>query len=165
MIRPALEFTPTASIGLRVIAVNSEGQRMAAITSEDEARLDAVPTALDRVKLAGELMDRYRQALADLAAVRGDGIVEMRLIGRMSDEEIATELGISRQQVFKLGKEALERLFPDDEVTTMRQADKVIHLSLSDVYKGSGRFSDWLYRNVSTTDPPSMEAEPRKDST
>jgi DNA-directed RNA polymerase specialized sigma subunit len=55
---------------------------------------------LDLLKETTRLMNQERQTIAQLAKIRSDALKEARQT--MTDAEIATHLGISRQQVHRL---------------------------------------------------------------
>lgn len=60
---------------------------------------------LDRVRAASARMDLHRAAMARLGAVRGEALLALRAEGR-SAIELAEELGVSRQQVHRLMRDA-----------------------------------------------------------
>lgn len=64
-------------------------------------RLDA----LDRVSLAGELIEEHRQAMGTLAQIRADAVSELRDQG-LSLAEIAEHLNVTRQHVHRLERAA-----------------------------------------------------------
>lgn len=66
----------------------------------------AIPNPLTRVQMASVAMDEHRRAMSRLATIRAQALLELRQQGN-SAAEIARMLGISRQQVHRLLREAI----------------------------------------------------------
>src|ERR1044072_9444142 len=66
-----------------------------------------------RIQMASARMDRQRRAMAPLAGRRGHTLAELRQV--QSVTWIADQLGVTRQQVYRLLREALGRDYrPED---------------------------------------------------
>jgi DNA-directed RNA polymerase specialized sigma24 family protein len=63
---------------------------------------------LARVQMASSSMDRHRVAIARLATIRGQALLELRARGH-SAADLAGMLGVTRQQIHRLLREALGR--------------------------------------------------------
>ena len=105
---------------------------MVARGESDRARL-AKLTPLARAKAAAQLMDEHRQAIADLAAVRAAALRELRDQG-MSAAHISEALGISRQQVHRLLREAGAEEH-DDSTVSVRETAAALSISARRVYE------------------------------
>jgi excisionase family DNA binding protein len=88
-------------------------------------------TPLARAKAAAGLMDNHRHAMAALAAVRAGALRELRDQG-MSVLDIADALGVSRQQVHRLLREAGAE---DDGTVSAREAAAVLEVPPRRVYE------------------------------
>jgi DNA-directed RNA polymerase specialized sigma24 family protein len=71
-------------------------------------RLLNVPDLVVRAQMASAAMDDHRRAMFRLAGVRGQALLELRRSGH-SAAELARMLGVTRQQVHRLLREALGR--------------------------------------------------------
>lgn len=60
-----------------------------------------------RIQRASQLMEEHRRAISRLAIIRGNAIAELRQ--GQSVQRIADQLGVTRQQVHRLLREALGR--------------------------------------------------------
>lgn len=72
-------------------------------------QLLSTPDLLARVQLASAAMDKHRVAMFRLANIRGQALLELRAQGR-SAADLADQLGVTRQQVHRLLREATGRL-------------------------------------------------------
>lgn len=65
----------------------------------------ALPDLVFRIQQASRSMDEHRRAIGRLAAIRGAALLELRQ--GQSVIAIADQLGVTRQQVYRLLREAL----------------------------------------------------------
>ena len=77
-------------------------------------RLLALPDPLLRVEKASAAMDDHRRAMSRLAVIRAQALLELRQNGQ-SAAELAGVLGVTRQQVHRLLREASGRGYEPDE--------------------------------------------------
>lgn len=82
--------------------------------------MDEIKTLLDeadpalRIQKASAAMDDHRRAMSRLATLRAQALLELRRNGH-SAAEIARMLGVTRQQVHRILREALGRDYrPED---------------------------------------------------
>lgn len=75
-------------------------------------KLLAVPDPLTRAQMASAAMDDHRRALFRLANIRGKALIELRR--SHSAAELAGLLGVTRQQIYRLLRDATGRPDPTD---------------------------------------------------
>lgn len=70
----------------------------------DIAALLAIPDPLDRARMAGSAIDRLRTYMTRIKNIRGQALLEARRTRSATD--LAAELGVGRQQLHRLLREA-----------------------------------------------------------
>jgi signal transduction histidine kinase len=70
-----------------------------------ERTLHEIKDPLTRMQMAASAMDDHRAAINRLAIMRGQALQELRASGRTA-AELADDLGVTRQQVHRLLREA-----------------------------------------------------------